>query len=246
MIIIRLNFIIIIMLENIDEHPILHESDVIESFTRFIKEYNQVFENWLPLTVVKNHAKNKSYFDENLQILPQDKEKLFKEYLRKKTLIAKVNHNKARNSYFRTLKIKKDSYHSSLFAQHKNYLKQTWKANNNLLGKVKTGFCSSLKIGNQVTSDAQSIANHFNLYFVEVGSKLVKKLPSTSNHFEDYLPATTPNSLYFNPTTSQEVKNIISELQSKTSSGMDGIPKKVLESTPDNIISILNYILNLS
>ena len=95
-----------------------------------------------------------------LQILPQEKETLFKKYLKKKTLIAKVNYSKARNSYFRTLKVKKDSYYSSLFAQHKSNLKQTWKAINNLLGKVKTESCTSLNIGNQVTSDAQSIANH--------------------------------------------------------------------------------------
>ena len=66
------------------------------------------------------------------------------------------------------------------------------------------------------------------LHFVEVGSKLVKKLPSTSNHFGDYLPPATPNTLYFNPTTPREVKNIIFELQSKASSGKDGIPIKVL------------------
>ena len=101
---------------------------------------------------------------------------------------------------------------------------------------MKTGSCTSLKIGNQVTSDAQSIANHFNLHFVEVGSKLVKKLPSTLNHFGDYLPTATPNSIYFYPTTPREVKNIISELLSKISSGMDGIPTKVLKSTPDNVI----------
>ena len=233
-------------LENIDELPILKESDVNESFTCFMKEYNRVFENCFPLTAVKNYAKNKSWFDKDLQILLQEKETLFKKYLKKKTLIAKVNYNKARNSYFRTLKIKKDSYYSSLLAQHESNLKQTWKAINNLLGKVKTGSCTALKIGNQVTSDAQSIANLFNLHFVEVGSKLVKKLRSTPNHFGDYLPPATPNSIYFYPTTPRVVKNIISELQSKTSRGMDGIPTKVLKSTPDNVIYILTHIFNLS
>ena len=72
-----------------------------------LNEYNRVFENCFPLTAVKNGAKNKSWFDEDLQILLQEKEKLFKKYLKKKTLIAKVNCNKARNSYFCTLKKKK-------------------------------------------------------------------------------------------------------------------------------------------
>ena len=58
-------------LENIDEHPILNKSDVNESFTCFMKEYNRVFENCFPLTAVKNYAKNKSWFDKDLQILLQ-------------------------------------------------------------------------------------------------------------------------------------------------------------------------------
>ena len=109
-------------LENIDEHPILNESDVDESFTCFMKESNRVFENCFPLTAVQNHAKNKSWFDKDLQILLQEKEKLFKK-ISKKTLIAEVNYNKARNSYFCTLKIKKGGYYSSLFAQHKSNLR---------------------------------------------------------------------------------------------------------------------------
>ena len=98
-----------------------------------------------------------------------------------------------------------------------------------------------------MTSDAQSIAYHFNLHFVEVESKLVKKLPSTSNQFEDYLPTATPNSFYFNPTRSKEYYiQYIFELQSKTSSSVDGIPTKVLKSTLDNVIYILTHIFNLS
>ena len=124
-------------------------------------------------------------------------------------------------------------------------MKKTWKNINNLLGKKKLNPCSTLKIDDQLTGDAVTIANHFNLHFVEVGTKLVNKLPSTSHNFKEFLPFPIPNSLYFNPTT-LEIKRIVTDLKSKNSCGIDGIPSKVLKSTPGNILLALAHIFNLS
>ena len=107
-------------------------------------------------------------------------------------------------------------------------------------------FCSTLKINNQLTSDAATIANHFNLHFAEVGTKLVNNLPPTSHNFKEYLPLPSSNSLYFNPTSLLEIKRIITDLKSKNSSGMDEIPSKVLKCTPDNILWAIAHIFNLS
>ena len=97
-----------------------------------------------------------------------------------------------------------------------------------------------------MTSDAVTIANHFNLHFVEVDTKLVNKLPPTSHNFKEFLSFPIPNSLYFNPTTTLEIKRIVTELKSKNSCGMDGIPSKVLKSTPENILLALAHTFNLS
>ena len=76
-------------------------------------------------------------------------------------------------------------------------------------------------------------------YVASSGQKITFYL----KRFGDYLPPATPNSLSLSP---REVKNIISELLYKTSSGMDGIPTKVLKSTPDNVICNPTHIFNLS
>ena len=81
-------------LENIDELPILNESDVNESFTCFMKEYNRVFENCFPLTAVKNYAKNKSWFDKDLQILLQERRHCLKNILRRKLSLLKLTTTK--------------------------------------------------------------------------------------------------------------------------------------------------------
>ena len=97
-----------------------------------------------------------------------------------------------------------------------------------------------------MTSDAVTIADHFNLHFVEVGTKLVNKFPPTSYNFEQFLPFPIPNSLYFNPTTPLGIKRIVTDLKSKNSCGMDEIPYKVLKSTPENILLLLAHIFNFS
>ena len=61
-----------------------------------------------PLVQLNNNNKN-SWFDKDLQKLLQIKETMFKKYCAKKNLLSKVNDNKARNIYFRTLKEKKGS-----------------------------------------------------------------------------------------------------------------------------------------
>ena len=116
---------------------------------------------------------------------------------------------------------------------------------NSLFGKKKLNPCSILKIDNQLTSDAVTIANHFNLLFVEAGIKLVNKLPPTSHNFKQFLPFPIPKSLYFNPTTPLEIKRIVTDLMPKNNCGTDEI-SKVLKSTPENILLALAHVLNLS
>ena len=126
-------------------------------------------------------------------------------------------------------------------------MKQTWNTINTLLGNIQTKTCSSFKISNKTTYDAQTIFNHFNDYFTNVASELVKKLPITSRNHKTYLPpSTTSNSLYINPTSLQELKNIISGLKPKTSRGIDENLAKVLKSTPENILYALSHVSNLS
>ena len=52
--------------------------------------------------------------------------------------------------------------------------------------------------------------------------------------------------MLFYPTCPQEIKRIISTLVPKLSARWDGIPSIVLKYLPINVISILNYIFNLS
>ena len=52
--------------------------------------------------------------------------------------------------------------------------------------------------------------------------------------------------MYVWPTCPMEVKNILTNSKPKLSAGFDGIPLKLLKSSPDNIIMALSHIFNLT
>ena len=174
--------------------------------TKSLKIFDQAFS----VTQFKQAQTKNKWFNKELKNLLQEKQKLFKKYCMIKSTLAKANYNTARNKYFHALKKQKQEFFTILFKQ--NNMKQTWNTRtiNTLLENIKTKICSLFKINNKITNDAQTISNHFNDYFTNVTSELVKKLPVTSHNHKTYLPpSTTLNSLYVNPASPQELKNII-------------------------------------
>ena len=112
---------------------------------------------------------------------------------------------------------------------------------------TKAPHCSSLIIdNNQLSSDQLAIANHFNNHFANIASKLVDNLSNSNRCYRDFLNPSTSQSIYLNPTTPTEIGNIIREMKSKYSCGMDGIPTSALKNSPDNILTALSHVVNLS
>ena len=85
-----------------------------------------------------------------------------------------------------------------------------------------------------------------NEHFSTVSSKLISQLPPSTTKYQDYLYTSNPSSMFFYPTCPEEIKRIISTLVPKLSAGWDGIPSIVLKYLPNNVISILSDIFNLS
>jgi len=55
------------------------------------------------------------------------------------------------------------------------------------------------------------------------------------------------DSLYVNPATPNEIKSVILDLKTKSSSGIDEIPSLVLKQIPDNmLVSLTNMLVSLT
>ena len=234
-------------IQSIYLEPILNSTSPNDALDLLVTDYKQSFDKCFPLTTVKTKLPNNTWFDDELKDLLRIKNRLYKKYLLKKTPVSKHEFNKIRNKYFHVLKEKKKSHFEKIFQQHKSNIKETWKIINKLLGKTKTSHCSSLNIdNNQLSTDKLAIANHFNNHFANIASKLVNDLPTPTKHYSEYLNSPIYQTIYLNPTTTMEIKNIIGEMKNKRSCGLDGIPSVVLKQFPEKILVALSHIFNLS
>ena len=175
------------------------------------------------------------------------KDRLYKKYIKNKLPAYHQKYSVARNTYFRKVAIEKQNYFKNLFTKHKNDIKKTWHSINLLLGKEKKqSGCKIISAEGRDLTEPIEIANHFNNYFSTVAENLVKKIPSTHTNPSSFLGPNLSNSFYLYPTTPQEIKKIISSLQTKLSAGTNGIPAFLLKSLPINVTVILTNIFNLS
>ena len=105
---------------------------------------------------------------------------------------------------------------------------------------------SSLNVNNKINTNPVDIANCFNDYFSNIGSKLADKIfPSKYDHL-NYLKCSNPVSLFINPTSTIEILNLISTLNNSKSSGPFSIPTDIFKMMGNIVASPLTEIINLS
>ena len=68
----------------------------------------------------------------------KEKDKLFKKYIAKKSILAKAKYKEARNKHFHRIQEKKEAFFASILEKQKHNIKKTWQTINILLGKLKT------------------------------------------------------------------------------------------------------------
>ena len=61
----------------------------------------------------------------------------------------------------------------------------------------------------------ESMAEEFNNYYVEIGSKLASNIPDSDNQFHEFLENRNTQTLFVTPVTEEEVKDIINNLPAK-------------------------------
>ena len=90
-----------------DITSILCDSDPNSSYLKLQKLYMNKCENFFLLTKISYKKTNNQWFDSDLHILLNKKEKLYKRYINNKNSQTRQAFTQARNLYFTTVKIKK-------------------------------------------------------------------------------------------------------------------------------------------
>ena len=85
-------------------------------------------------------------------------------------------------------------------------------------------------------------------FFSNIGENYAKNIDQTGVDIENYLGQINPNpqTLFFSPTTQYEIKELISKLPMKTSSGYHNISNVLLKKLNESVTKPLSIIFNKS
>ena len=137
------------------------------------------------------------------------------------------------------------AYYKEQFQLCKSDIKRTWNIINTTIKPGKR-YSSIMKLyhNNHEINDPTQIAETLNNHFTGIGIALKNALPTRhSNAFRRHLPAITPNSIYLNPSTSSEVKNVIMGLKNVGNS-FKSVSTKLLKENSVILSDPISYIFN--
>ena len=143
----------------------------------------------------------------------------------------------------------KRTYYRNLLNKHKYDIRKTWKVMNTIIGRTrdKTSIPSTFIIDGVEEANANKIGNAFCDYFTNIGKKTADGITPSKHNVEHYMnSAKNRTSMFFTPTDPIEVSKIIRALNSKKSSGHDGLNSILIKSLGDEISLPLTLIINNS
>ena len=165
-------------------------------------------------------------------------------------LFIKNAYNLFRNRITRELKKAKKAYFKEFFENNLNNMKKTWKGIKDILNlKSKSGsyITQLMHEGKTITNNGE-MANIFNNFFINIGSKLDEDIPNSNRIINPgtYLKDKVIQSLLLSPSTPQEIYDIIGSLDESKSTGNCTIPTKLIKLAKHDISIPFNEICNSS
>ena len=94
--------------------------------------------------------------------------------------------------------------------------------------------------------DQRKIAVEFNKYFTNIGKNLAKQIKNRGGDVTKTIEVNQKNTIYLNPTDENEIQEIISKSENKTSEDIDGLTMEVLKKISSAIIQPITTICNRS
>ena len=113
------------------------------------------------------------------------KQKLYEKFLKQRTRETEL----AYKSYKNISESRKENY-SEKISKYKHDAKKTWIIMKKLIGKIKlksSNLRRRITVNEVDIFDERKIANEFNAFFTNIGSKLASKIPNVSTTFESYI-----------------------------------------------------------
>ena len=196
----------------------------------------QMKEAWIIKGIEKSMKKQKQLYIRHIsKNATENDHKKYKEY---RGMLQRIKRNA------------KITHYQKKCIDFKNETKKLWEIINTMIGRTrsKESTIESLRINNLLTYDANKLTDTFCNFFANVGKEYANKIPTSNYKIDHYLNKIPQNqkSLFAVPTTKTEIQRIISNLQSKNSSGHDEVSNKILKGISTGVSIPLSILANKS
>lgn len=233
---------------------VMNESNPDLAFSRFMQILNNTYNDACPVktTTYSGETKknDKPWLSRGLKNACIKKNNMYLAFLKNRTELTEIRYKNYKNKLTKLLRLEKKKYYRKKLDDCKTNIRATWKTLNSIIGKRKsdTTYLNKFHVGdNIVVLENKEIANHFNNFFVDIGTKLSNLIePCPGTKPTDFVKRTVSQSMYMSPVTEQEVLEIVSGCKSKTSYGHDEISMKTVKHVIKQIVQPLIHIFNRS
>ena len=235
------------MLTDFDWEQVLNCNDCQQAFTVFHKNYKTIFDRCFPLKVREtNYFTRKKWLSFGLKNSIKIKNKLYVKYRKNPTADNHEKYKRYRNHLSSLMKSAEKQYYEDSFRKNKSNLRKSWGIIKSIIGKKSSKVNLQFMVNNQLTSNAQSIANNFNNFFVNIGPNLKKHIPDSEIDPLQYLSdIDCMHSIYLRGTNNEELTKIIKDLKD-SGSGYDEVTAKAVKDTFHIYLTPLVHLINLS
>ena len=238
-------------LELVNWSEVLVQNDVNTSYTKFIDVLKNALDECIPLERCKfdsyKHEPRNPWISKSLLKSINRKNNMYYKFRANPTPKRRDKYNKYKNILTRILRVEKRKYFSLQFEKNKFNIKETWRIINNALNRNSNSKrLTQIKVGDRITTNKETIANHFNDYFSNIGPTLAKNVPTVEKPFYSFLENKNQCSLFLMPTNSLEIMKIVKGFKDNRSTGNDDVSNHLLKYIIHEIIVPLEHIFNLS
>ena len=238
-------------IEDYDWEPMLKDPSLNKNMELVHEQLTGIIDQCTPYIERKvNHKqiRKEPWLTASIKISIDKNKKLYSKMLKGKC--TKSVYKDYNNQLRTTIRQAKVLFYQDKCQEYKTQTKKLWKIINEIAGKHsnKSSLIEYLKIDNVTEYNAKKISNRFAKYFARVGKCFAEKIPNPTKGISDYLKLLQSNSesLFLTPTHEIEIKQLVSALPSKTSTGHDNISNILLKEIIDPLAKVLVEIFNKS
>ena len=205
-----------------------------------INKYKHKKSKWMTSDLLNNlKIRDKLYREVNTTTPNTDLHALRKSELKNKTREVR-----------KLIRESKTNYYNKELTKYQKDIKKTWKIINEIMNKskIQRRYPSYFNINGTKITDDLNIANHFNNFFIDIGSTLANNIDSAGKpDFQSYLNKLRIDSTFhFTSIEETDTISIINNLKPKKSSGYDNISLILLKNSVNSLANPLTCIINQS